>query len=85
MPSQSVTTVAAARERARSGWREKCFALGTNGDEAVHIFCILENRINSGRRKILLFGGKLIEETLVGWVDGVQEQHDLENLRDHNQ
>ncbi len=58
--------------------------LGANGDEAVHIFGIHENRINGGRRKILLFGGKLIEETLVAWVDGAQEEHDLENLRDRN-
>jgi hypothetical protein len=72
------------RQRVRSGWREKCFALGANGDEAVHIFGIQENRINGGRRKILLYGGKLIEETLLAWVNGVQEEHDLENLRDCN-
>ena len=69
------------RWRARSGWREKCFALGANGDEAVHIFRIQENPINRGYRKILLLGSKLIEETLIAWVNGAQEEHDLENLR----
>ncbi len=70
------------RRRARSGLRGICLALGANEGETVHILRVREHRTDRGCSKILLLGGELIEEALVAWVDGAQEEHHLENLRD---
>ena len=68
------------RRSARGGRRENWFALGANRNETIHVFRIRQDRIDGRSRKILLLGGKLIEKTLVAWVNGTQEEHDLENL-----
>ena len=72
------------RRSTRSGWRENWFALGANRNETIHVFRIRQDRIDGRGRKILLLGGKLIEKTLVAWVNGTQEEHDLENLWNRN-
>ena len=61
-----------------------CCALGANRDEAVHTFHVRENQIDRGRRKIFLLGCELIEETLIVRMNGTQEEHDLENLRNRD-
>jgi hypothetical protein len=68
------------RRTTRSGWRENWFALGSNRDKAIHIFCIRQDRINGRCRKILLLGGNLYKEAVIAWMNGTQEEHDLENL-----
>ena len=64
----------------RSGKGGTRFTLGANRNETIHVFRIRQDRIDGRGRKILLLGGKLIEKTLVAWVNGTQEEHDLENL-----
>jgi hypothetical protein len=74
------------RGRTRSGWSENwcALALGAKRNEAVHLFRIRQDQIDRRCRKILVLGGKLIKKTLVAWVNGTQEEHGLENLRDRD-
>ena len=59
-----------------------CFAIHTNGSKFIHEFCIGHHRINQCSRQVFLLGRKLIQKALIAQVDGMQEEHDLENLRD---
>jgi len=43
------------------------------------------HRVGRCYREVLPFGREMIEEVLIAQVKGVQEEHDLENLRDSNQ
>ncbi len=59
-----------------------CFAICTDGSKLIHEFCIGHHRINQCCRQVFLLGRKLIQKALIVQVDGTQEEHDLENLRD---
>jgi hypothetical protein len=59
-----------------------CFAIRTDSSKFINEFCIGHHRINQCSQQVFLLGCKLIQKTLIARVDGMQEQHDLENLRD---
>ncbi len=61
------------------------FAIRTDGGKLIHKFCIGHHRINRCRQQVFLLGSKLIQKALIGRMDGTQEEHDLENLRDGHQ
>ncbi len=59
-----------------------CFAIRTEGSKFIHEFCIGHHRINKCSRQVFLLGRELMQKVLIARVDGTQEEHDLENLRD---
>ncbi len=61
------------------------FAIRANGDKLVHEFCVGDHRIDRCHQEVFLFRYKLIEKALIAQMNGAQEEHDLENLRDSHQ